>query len=90
MQEARLVGDEFLALEKYVNLNYLVSFLEADTRLARISESWDTGGKKGVTCHRGQLWDDFSPVAINWSLHGLELGFCSQWLSSSLQNCTQD
>lgn len=24
MQEARKVGDEFLALEKYVNLNYLV------------------------------------------------------------------
>ena len=29
MQEARLVGDEFLALEKYVNLNYLVSALNA-------------------------------------------------------------
>ena len=25
MQEAKKIGDEFLALEKYVNLNYLVS-----------------------------------------------------------------
>lgn len=25
MQEAKEIGDEFLALEKYVNLNYLVS-----------------------------------------------------------------
>lgn len=24
MQEAKEIGDEFLALEKYVNLNYLV------------------------------------------------------------------
>lgn len=25
LQEAKRIGDEFLALEKYVNLNYLVS-----------------------------------------------------------------
>ena len=25
VQEAKRIGDEFLALEKYVNLNYLVS-----------------------------------------------------------------
>lgn len=27
MQEAKKVGDEFLALEKYVNLNYLVHLI---------------------------------------------------------------
>jgi hypothetical protein len=25
LQEAKTIGDEFLALEKYVNLNYMVS-----------------------------------------------------------------
>ena len=28
MQEAKKIGDEYLSLEKYVNLNYLVSLLQ--------------------------------------------------------------
>ena len=27
LQEAKLIGDEFLALEKFVNLNYLVCLI---------------------------------------------------------------
>ena len=29
MQEAKKIGDEYLSLEKYVNLNYLVSMLQS-------------------------------------------------------------
>ena len=29
VQEAKKIGDEYLSLEKYVNLNYLVSLLQS-------------------------------------------------------------
>ena len=36
MQEAKKVGDEFLALEKYVNLNYLVRFKNGKLALGNV------------------------------------------------------
>jgi len=42
VQEARQVGDEFLALEKYVNLNYLVSQV-SQTQIGDPVEGLGTG-----------------------------------------------
>ena len=63
-QEAKLIGDEFLALEKFVNLNYLVrlapalenmwTFTAVKCRCESIVRLGTYGPRKGALCLQAQ------------------------------------